>query len=114
MALPRAWIDKIFAKLSLTYGGAFLRQWQDFDIDAVKDDWAETLAGFQPYPEMLAYALENLHSSKPPTVLEFRDIARKMPARPEPKLPPPQVDREKAHEMMKLALSKLKRIPCAD
>ena len=110
MALPRSWVKAIFAEMSLVYGNSFLRRWDDIELEAVLDHWAEHLAGFHPYPEMLKYALANLPSSKPPTVLEFRDIARKMPPPIAPRLEAPKVNKEYSQQMMKLALSKIKRI----
>lgn len=79
MSLPSPWVDRIFDKLTLTYGQAFLRRWQDLDIQAVKDDWAHELSGFQQSPQAITYALQNLPVDKPPTVLEFRAICRSRP-----------------------------------
>lgn len=79
MSLPSPWVDRIFDKLTLTYGQAFLRRWQDLDIQAVKEDWAHELSGFQQSPQAITYALQNLPVEKPPTVLEFRAICRSRP-----------------------------------
>lgn len=80
MSLPSNWVEPIFTKLTLIYGQAFLRRWQDLDLDAVKADWAHELDGLDKSPQRIAYALQNLPIDKPPTVLEFRSIAWKMPA----------------------------------
>ena len=69
MSLPSPWVDRIFDKLTLTYGQAFLRRWQDIDMGAVKSDWAHELAGFAQHPRAIAWALDNLYPEKPPTVL---------------------------------------------
>ena len=79
MSLSPAFVEAIFAKLTLVYGQQFLRRWQDLDLSAVKDDWAHELAGLEANPKRIAYALQNLPVDKPPTVLEFRAIAWKMP-----------------------------------
>lgn len=79
MSLPSNWIEPIFTKLTLIYGQQFLRRWQDLDLDAVKDDWAHELDGLDHSPKRIAYALQNLPPEKPPTVLEFRAIAWRMP-----------------------------------
>jgi hypothetical protein len=79
MSLPALWVDRIFDKLTLTYGQAFLRRWQDIDMNAVKSDWSHELSGFDQHPKAIAWALQNLPPEKPPTVLEFRAIARKSP-----------------------------------
>lgn len=80
MSLPTPWLDRIFDKLTLTYGQQFLRRWQDVDLNAVKSDWAHELSGFQQHPRAIAWALQNLPVDHPPTVLEFRALARKAPA----------------------------------
>jgi hypothetical protein len=80
MSLPSAWVEPIFTKLTLIYGQAFLRRWQDLDMEAVKADWAHELDGFERTPKRIAYALQNLPIDRPPTVLEFRAIAWKMPS----------------------------------
>lgn len=78
MSLPALWVDRIFAKLSVRYGVAFKRQYEDLDIAAVKEDWAEVLAGFDG--DSLAYALRYLPTDKPPTAMQFRDICRRAPS----------------------------------
>lgn len=89
MSLPVPWIDRIFDKLTLTYGQSFLRRWADIDLNAVKSDWAHELAGFAQHPRAIAWALQNLPPEKPPTVLEFRALARKAPAEDTPRLEAP-------------------------
>lgn len=79
MSLPNAWIDKIFERLALTYGRDFLGRWEGIDLDAVKDDWADKLAGFEHFGGgAIAYALDHL-PERAPTVIEFAAIARKGP-----------------------------------
>ena len=80
MSLSPVFVEAIFAKLTLVYGQQFLRRWQDLDMQAVKDDWSHELHGLDANPKRIAYALQNLPVDKPPTVLEFRAIAWKMPA----------------------------------
>ena len=80
MSLPSSWVEPIFTKLTLIYGQQFLRRWQDIDLDSVKADWAHELDGLDKSPQRIAYALQNLPPEKPPTVLEFRAIAWKMPS----------------------------------
>lgn len=64
------------------------------DIELVKADWAEELAGFANWPEAIKYAFDHMDSEKPPTATMFRDIARKAPAKQMPALPAPIVDPE--------------------
>lgn len=71
MSLPSLWIDKIFQKLSLTFGRDFLGRWEGIDIEDVKADWAHELAWVEAHPQAISYALQNL-TAKPPTVHDFR------------------------------------------
>lgn len=103
MSLPTAWVDRIFDKLTLIYGQSFLRRWSDIDLNAVKSDWAHELDGFTQHPKAIAWALQNLPPEKPPTVLEFRALARKSPPDELPRLEAPKADPDRvAAELAKL------------
>lgn len=103
MSLPSAWTDKIFAKLSLAYGRDFIGRWEGIDLGDVKTDWSHELSGFDAHPEAIAYALANL-PQKPPTVIEFRAIARRAPLPDAPRLEAPKADPAKvAAEIAKQA-----------
>lgn len=78
MSLPFVFIDQIFSKLTLIYGRDFASRWEGMNISDVKADWAHELDGLDRSPQRIAYALKNLPTSKPPTVLEFRATAWKM------------------------------------
>lgn len=104
MSLPTAWVDRIFDKLTLVYGQAFLRRWADIDLNAVKSDWAHELSGFEAHPKAIAWALQNLPTDKPPTVLDFKFLARRAPPDELPRLEAPKADPERiAAELAKLA-----------
>lgn len=92
MSLPTDWIDRVFDKLTLVYGQQFLRRWADIDLNAVKSDWAYELAGFENHPKAIAWALQNLPVDKPPTVLDFKFIARRAPPEELPRLESPKAD----------------------
>lgn len=114
MSLPLPWVDRIFEKLTLVYGQAFLARWRDVDLTAVKSDWRHELAGFAPKEgesgsasagaQAIAYALAHLDpDAPPPTVLQFRALARRAPAPDLPRLPEPKADPERvAAELAKL------------
>lgn len=115
MSLPTPWVDRIFDKLTITYGQTFLRRWQDIDMNSVKSDWAHELAGFAQHPRAIAWALQNLPTDKPPTVLEFRAMARKAPAEDVPRLDAPKADPERvARELRKLAPIRQARTATSD
>jgi hypothetical protein len=77
--LPSAWVDRLFARLAVRYGSAWIRMWEGVPMDAVKADWAEELAGFAALPEALAYGLDNLPLDKPPTVKQFAATCNRIP-----------------------------------
>lgn len=107
MSLPIAWVDKIFTKLTLLYGREFVARWEGMTIADVKTDWGHELAGFEHHPEAIHFALQNLPPEKPPTVLQFRDMARRAPAPDVPRLPEPKADPARvAAELAKLAPTK--------
>lgn len=111
MSIPAAWVDKIFLKMTLLYGRDFVGRWEGLSIADVKTDWGHELSGFEDWPEAIAYALENLPSGKPPTVLEFRDMARKAPRKALVALPGPPADPAKvAAELAKLAALTARRL----
>jgi hypothetical protein len=101
MSLPHLWVDKIFMKLTVVYGRDFIGRWEGINLADVKADWAHELAGFEQHPESIAYALQNLVPGKPPTVLEFRALARKAPLPEHKALPGPVVTDDRLCEHLK-------------
>jgi hypothetical protein len=91
-SLPETWTDRIFDKLALTYGAAWLKKWEGMDLAAVKADWGHELRGFQMAPQSLRYGLEHLPADFPPTVLQFRELCIKRPEFVADRLPAPKVD----------------------
>lgn len=76
MPLPSAWVEKLFRKLSATYGQAFLRQYDGVPMDDVKANWAGELACYQQNPQAIARGLDRLPVDRAPTVLQFRELCR--------------------------------------
>lgn len=76
MALQASWLDHVFAKLTVRYGAAFIRQWADADPEYIKADWAEVLAGMPGYA--LSYGLRYLPND-PPNAIQFRNLCRLAP-----------------------------------
>lgn len=105
MTLPIKAIDRLFERLSATYGAAWTRQWVDVPINDVKSAWAHELTGFSGHLESVAWALENL-PERCPNVIEFRNLCRRAPMPDLPKLPEPKADPER----LKQELSKLGEI----
>jgi hypothetical protein len=71
MALPAAWIESLFARLTTRYGVAFQRVYADMDIEVVKADWAIALDRIPG--AAIKGALENL-PDKPPHAGQFRKL----------------------------------------
>lgn len=80
--LPPAWVDRLFGRLAVRYGSAWLRMWEGLDMAAVKADWAQQLAGMHlpEHEHMLKYGVEHLPPERPPTAPQFRAICMLAPA----------------------------------
>jgi hypothetical protein len=97
MNLPDIWINRIFEKLTLTYGREFVNKWESvgLPIEDVKADWAHELGFYVNEPNAIKYAFENLPKDRPPNVLQFRDLCRQHPGdKTYVALPSPQVNKE--------------------
>jgi len=88
MPLLASWVDHLFAKLSVRWGAAFMRQWPDTDPDLVKADWAEVLDGVTG--ASLSYALRYLPAA-PCNAVQFRELCRRAPEAAAPALAAPEV-----------------------
>ena len=91
MSLPDKAIDRLFQRLSATYGAAWVRQWADVPMADVKAAWAHELATFAQSLHRIAWALENL-PPKCPNAIEFKALCRQAPAPETPRLPEPKAD----------------------
>lgn len=110
MSLPVLWVEKIFTKLTLSYGRDFLGRWEGIPLSEVKTDWSECLKGFVNHPESIAFALANLPDSRPPTAQEFRALCRQAPVLGRQELPAPKADDSIVTEQLrKMAASAFKQ-----
>lgn len=102
MSLPTKAVDRIFERLTATYGRAFIAQWEGVPEHDVKTVWGHELAGFGESRELLghiAWALENLPDT-PPNAIKFRNLCRQSPALPVPRLNAPKADPERVAAAM--------------
>lgn len=112
-------IDRVFNRLSATYGAEWDRQNGQAPQSDVKTVWEHELSGFmQSRAAMMsiAWALENL-PERCPNVIQFRNLCRAAPAADVPKLPEPKADPARlAAELAKLAplREKLAAVPAKD
>lgn len=103
MSLSFQVVDRLFARLSATYGRDFTNRWEGLDENAVKSSWAHELANFDTHLGMLAWALENL-PERAPNVIEFRNLARRAPAPEAPRIEVSAAGKDRvAAELAKLA-----------
>jgi hypothetical protein len=59
MSLPLKAIDRLFERLTATYGRDFTGRFDGVDQNELKALWAHELAGFADKLSMVAWALEN-------------------------------------------------------
>ena len=84
------WVERLFGRLLVRYGDSWTRKWEGIPMDAVKDDWAEQLAGiFERNPQAVAYALENLPEF-PPNADQFVRLCTQQPSPVHQALPAPE------------------------
>lgn len=78
MSLPLPAVDRLFARLTATYGKQFLSLYEGLDANAIKTSWAHELSGYANRLSDVAWALENL-PERAPNAIEFRNLCRKAP-----------------------------------
>ena len=91
MSIPVQAIDRLFQRMSATYGAGWDRSMGSAPIADVKTAWAYELGGFSSNLQAVAWALENL-PERCPNVIEFRNLCRRAPAPDVPRLPEPAAD----------------------
>ncbi len=78
MSLSLQAVDRLFDRLTATYGRQFLSLYEGLDVNAVKTVWASELGGFSNNLNALAWALENL-PARVPNAIEFKFLCRLAP-----------------------------------
>lgn len=103
MSLQLKAIDRLFDRLTATYGKEFMVRFDGMEEGVVKSSWAHELASFETNLHMVAWALENL-PERAPNVIQFRNLARQAPSQQVKLLPLPKADPERvAAELAKLS-----------
>lgn len=105
---PNPVIERIFARLHLTYGNRWIDMWDGLDAKKVAADWNHQLERFASPAGLkaIAWALDNLKGGWPPTSVEFRDLVLQAP-RKEPLRPLPAPDELASPERVREALASL-------
>lgn len=101
MALSSHWIEKIFARMLVRYGAAWLRKYPGLEVDAVKADWALVLAPYEDNAKALYHGLGNLPDDAPPNAKEFARICRGVPQVAVPRLGAPVSGPDRRREVVK-------------
>jgi hypothetical protein len=100
-------IDRLFQRLSATYGAAWDRSLGETPLSDIKTIWAHELSAFEGSLHRVAWALENL-PERCPNVIEFRNLCRNAPSPVvEMRLDTPKADPQRvAQELAKLSTMK--------
>ncbi len=103
MSLPLPAIDRLFERLTATYGRQFLMLYEGLDINTVKSVWAHELSGYAANLKAIAWALESL-PERAPNAIEFRALCRRAPAEEAPRIEHQPASRARVRtELAKLA-----------
>lgn len=99
MPMPLKAIDRLFDRLSATYGKQFADLYAGLDIQSIKTTWAMELDhwGTEDGLKSIAWALENLPEYAP-NVIQFKKLVRSAPAPEVPRLPEPKADPQRLKE----------------
>lgn len=103
MPLSLKAIDRLFDRLTATYGREFMARYDGLQEGAVKASWAHELEPFENRLYAIAWALENL-PERCPNVIAFKQLARQAPLQDVEQLPSPKADPKRlSAELAKLA-----------
>ena len=100
MSLPVNALERLFQRLTATYGQEFIGKWHNVSMNDVKAAWSHELAAYANNLNAIGWALENL-PDKCPNLIEFKNLCKQAP-RPQnealnaPKADPSVVDAELA------------------
>jgi hypothetical protein len=95
-------VDRLFKRLSATYGAAWDRSLGQTPVNDAKTAWAHELSNFKGSLHRVAWALENL-PERCPNPIEFKHLCRAAPAAEVEALPESKADPARmAAELAKL------------
>jgi hypothetical protein len=98
MTLPIAAVERLFDRLSMTYGVEFRNKWAGMPLNEIKTHWAYELVQFADNLTAIGWALQNL-PDRCPNLIEFKNLCKQAPrpvtvALDAPKAPVEVIDRE--------------------
>lgn len=91
MSLRSEAVNRIFTRLTATYGREFTGRWEGQEIVPVKSLWGHELAAFDDKLHCIAWALENL-PPRAPNLIEFKLLCRQAPQWKSLQLDAPKAD----------------------
>lgn len=108
--VSRRAIDRLFARLVVTYGRLWDDMWLGIEPEVLKQSWERELAPWlssETGRDRIAWALDNLPVGGPPTAPRFRELVRQAPE-PRPRHvalppPPPPADPARARALLERA-----------
>jgi hypothetical protein len=97
MSLPIAAVERLFDRLSMTYGTEFKNKWTGMPLNEIKTHWAYELSQFAGNLNAIGWALQNL-PDRCPNLIEFKSLCKQAPrpsvtALEAPKAPADVVDK---------------------
>lgn len=87
-------IDRLFERLSMTYGIAWDNSLGTAPLNEIKSFWLHELSSFMQSKESMmaiSWALNNL-PERPPNLIQFKNLCFQAPAVEKPQLPAPPAD----------------------
>ena len=93
-------IDRLFERLSMTYGIAWDNSLGTAPLNEIKSFWLHELSGFLKSKESMmaiSWALNHL-PERPPNLVQFKNLCHQAPAVEKPKLLEPPADPERVKQ----------------
>ena len=105
MSISIAAVERLFDRLSMTYGTEFKNKWNGMPLNEVKSAWAHELGIFADNLNAIGWALQNL-PDRCPNLIEFKSLCKQAPrpftiALDAPKAPVEVVDKVLAEIALK-------------
>jgi hypothetical protein len=105
MSISIAAIERLFDRLSMTYGSEFKNKWNGIPLNEVKSSWSHELGIFADNLNAIGWALQNL-PDRCPNLIEFKSLCKQAPrpttiALDAPKAPVEVVDKVLAEIALK-------------
>ena len=78
MSISIAAVERLFDRLSMTYGSEFKNKWNGMPLNEVKSAWAHELSMFADNLHAIGWALQNL-PDRCPNLIEFKSLCKQAP-----------------------------------